>query len=459
LPGLPDIQRDLHASQISVALTTSLFILFGGIGPILWASMSDFYHIRRFLYLSSLLIFIGATLGCGLSPNVWVLVVLRCVQSVGTSVTMSVGAGTVTDCWEITERGSAFSILFVGQFLGPLVGPIIGGGIVTALGWRATFWFCGAYGVFLFSFLLIFLPETYRIDSHWDHPQSTEKKPRGHGLDPASSAPGGGDAHGEQRRGSHLHHQQRNHHPNDGDSDSEEEGVYVQEPPPQGTMNPVKSIALLRHRFVWLIALQVGICFGTMFTIETIVPDLYDKEYHFESWQTGLSFLGAGIGNVLGAIVSGRLSDLFLKKARDQRGGLSVKEDRLTLNTWPGGFICVPLGVLIFGWCTRSSISVWAPIVGFGVVCFGMSQVYSAGSAYLVDSIPGKGASVTACSNLVRLLMACVLSLAAKPISLSIGPGYLSVVLAGINVMGMCFYLLVKLKGTSLRRSAGYGDI
>lgn len=37
-------------------------------------------------------------------------------------VTVSVGAGTVSDCWEITERGAAFSILFIGQFFGPLVG-------------------------------------------------------------------------------------------------------------------------------------------------------------------------------------------------------------------------------------------------------------------------------------------------------------------------------------------------
>lgn len=37
-------------------------------------------------------------------------------------VSMSVGAGTVADCWQLTERGSAFSFLFVGQFLGPLIG-------------------------------------------------------------------------------------------------------------------------------------------------------------------------------------------------------------------------------------------------------------------------------------------------------------------------------------------------
>lgn len=41
-------------------------------------------------------------------------------------VTVSVGAGTVSDCWEITERGAAFSILFIGQFFGPLVGKLKG---------------------------------------------------------------------------------------------------------------------------------------------------------------------------------------------------------------------------------------------------------------------------------------------------------------------------------------------
>jgi hypothetical protein len=39
---------------------------------------------------------------------------------------MSIGAGTVADCWKITERGSSFSFLFVGQFLGPLIGKYHG---------------------------------------------------------------------------------------------------------------------------------------------------------------------------------------------------------------------------------------------------------------------------------------------------------------------------------------------
>lgn len=48
----------------------------------------------------------------------------------------------------------------------------------------------------------------------------------------------------------------------------------------------------------------------------------------------GLSFLGAGLGNVLGSLVSGRLSDYLLLRSKTQRAGVSKAEDRLTLNAW-----------------------------------------------------------------------------------------------------------------------------
>lgn len=44
--------------------------------------------------------------------------------------------------------------------------------------------------------------------------------------------------------------------------------------------------------------------------------------------------MGAGLGNILGSIVSGRVSDYLLKEARKRRGGAAKREDRLTLNAW-----------------------------------------------------------------------------------------------------------------------------
>lgn len=124
----------------------------------------------------------------------------------------------------------------------------------------------------------------------------------------------------------------------------------------------------------------------------------------------------------------------------------------------PGGVVLVPFGVLMFGWGVNAQWIVWIPILAFGVVCFGMSQVYAAGMAYLVDSMPGQGASVTAASNLMRMSMAAVLSLIAQPVVEAIGPGYLSVLLAGLNMFGMFLFFVVKMKGQDMRRWAGYGD-
>ncbi|KAI9026627.1 major facilitator superfamily domain-containing protein [Phycomyces nitens] len=441
-PALPHITKDLHTNSVGMSLTTSLFILFGGIGPILWASMSDFYHIRRTLYLSSLIIFIVASVGCGLSGNIWVLVVLRCIQSVGTS-------GTVSDCWEVTQRGSAFSILFLGQFFGPLIGPIIGGGITTMLGWRATFWFCAAYGAFLFCFLFIFLPETYRVEQIWDahHQTNIETKVS---LSAESSSD---ESNQHTRVDSTRDLEAVDVDPNQADSIS-----FFKEQPVQ-RLNPFKSITMLKHVFVLLIAIQTGICFGTMFTIETVIPDLYEAAYALQSWQTGLSFIGAGVGNLIGSFVSGRLSDYLLKRARRQRGGKSKAEDRLTLNAWPGGFILVPLGVLIFGWCIHAHLTIWASMIGFAIVCFGMSQVYASGSAYLVDALPGKGASVTAAANLLRMVMACILSLIAHPVVESIGPGYLATILASLNILGMFCFVFVKLNGQKMRQRLTFGEV
>ncbi|CAO3597499.1 unnamed protein product [Absidia cylindrospora] len=428
----------------------------------------------------------------------------QCVQSIGTSVTMSVGAGTISDCWAVTERGAAFSFLFVGQFFGPLVGPIIGGGLTTGLGWRSTFWFCVAYGLFLFCFLFMFLPETYRLDKDWDALEVDEKQQQEgveqdqqlqhrasashlsaseqisnidtlrqetpendgsqHGINNdsvdleasikssrrnslSSTVAHGGLTQYDGEDGS-RHGDGTNHLSSSSSSTSNKSNKF----------NPLRSVLLLRHMFVWMIAVQTGICFGTMFTIETIIPDLYTQYYGFESWQTGLSFVGAGIGNLLGSFLSGAISDFLLKRSRAKRGGKALTEDRLTLNAWPGGFIIVPLGVLIFGWGIQARFVVWVSIVGFGIVCFGMSQVYAAGSAYLVDSIPGRGASVTAAANLLRMTMAAILSLIARPTVDSIGTGYFMLILATLNVMGMISYLIVKLKGQTMRLRAGYGE-
>ena len=95
LTGLPNITSDLHAPPIATTLTAALFALAMGIAPMFWASLSDFYQVRRVLFLFSMIIFAAASIGCAFINNIWGLVVLRCVQSCGSSCGQSVGAGVI----------------------------------------------------------------------------------------------------------------------------------------------------------------------------------------------------------------------------------------------------------------------------------------------------------------------------------------------------------------------------
>lgn len=68
------------------------------------------YQIRRFLYLTSLLIFTAASIGCALVINVYMLIAFRCIQSVGTSGT-SQRLMHRTFCSLFLNVGSCFQLL------------------------------------------------------------------------------------------------------------------------------------------------------------------------------------------------------------------------------------------------------------------------------------------------------------------------------------------------------------
>jgi MFS family permease len=171
-----------------------------------------------------------------------------------------------------------------------------------------------------------------------------------------------------------------------------------------------------------------------------------------------LSYLGAGVGNFTGSILGGMLSDRLLLRSRRLRGGRAVVEDRLTANLWPACFIMIPFGILLFGWSIERGLTVGVPILAFGIQTFGMNQVMTSTSAYLVDAMPGQGASAIAASSFVRNALACALTLAANPLVAAIGPGYTCVFLAALSIIACVMLVILKFKGEKLREWSEFGD-
>ncbi|KAI8584583.1 hypothetical protein K450DRAFT_217006 [Umbelopsis ramanniana AG] len=417
LPAIEDIQITMGASSIGVTLANSFYMLFMGIAPIFYSSISDHYGIRRVIYIGSMLIFTAASIGAVWVRNIWVLLVMRILQSIGISAPWSIGAGTIADLYEVHERGTALGIIFAGQFAGPMIGPLLGGFLTEAGGWEAIFWLLFALGAAMAVVMFFFMEESFRDEELYAKPVDIK-------LGDEAETPDMDDLTITYKRSK--------------------------------KMNLLAPLALLKHPFVLIPAMETGWTFGCMFAIENILPPLYTNVYGWSPGAIGLSFLSPGLGEVIGAFIGGRISDFFLNRSKDKRGGKAVPEDRLVPSLWPSGFILMPLSILMFGWPIALGWSIWWSIIFFGVMCFAMVQCFSCCAAYLVDTVVGRGASVMSASNLVRMILSCVLSAIANPMMAAVGPGWVCVLFAALNFFWMFLLVLLKTHGRQIRQWSGY---
>jgi MFS family permease len=323
-----------------------------------------------------------------------------------------------------------------GVICGPLLGPIVGGFLImSSITWRATFWFCFAFGIIIFLFTFFFTPETYRDNGRFDAELPTINEKVGTTLDKEQTVNTEIDA-------THTM-----------DTASERTVVVTKK---KARVNPFAAFALFPHPFILMSSVTGGLFFGAMFATETILPSAFSQVYRLSAWQTGLRYLGAGIGNLSRSVVGSRLSDRLLLRSRMLRGGASKSEDRLTHNIWIAGFIFKPLDLLIFGWVVQHQLSYWGAIIGFGIQCFGNVQVITTITAYLVVSVPAKGASATAAANFVRFAFPSILSAISSPMINGLGPGWTSTLFACLSVFGMFLMIILKIWGESIRRYSNF---
>ena len=108
------------------------------------------------------IIFNVANIGLALQNSYVALLILRMLQSAGSSATVALANGVVGDIVTSAERGSYIASASLGGLLGPMVAPILGGVIAQCAGWHFLFWFQLILSTAVFIPLILFLPETCR---------------------------------------------------------------------------------------------------------------------------------------------------------------------------------------------------------------------------------------------------------------------------------------------------------
>jgi multidrug resistance protein len=160
-PVVNELARDLQVSSSEINLTLTSYMILQGLSPMLFGDLADSIG-RRPVFIIGFIIYVAACTGLALQDSYSALLVLRCLQSVGTSSTVAISVSVAADVSTHAERGKYMGQVFSGTALGTAIGPALGGVLSHFLGWRSVFWFLAILvGVYVVVLLLLF-PETAR---------------------------------------------------------------------------------------------------------------------------------------------------------------------------------------------------------------------------------------------------------------------------------------------------------
>src|SRR5258708_1135173 len=164
LPAFSPIAGNFKTTTSVISLSLSSYFIGFAVGQILYGPLLDRFGRKRPLYFG-LVLYIAASIGCGLAPNIHSLIALRFVQAIGACAAQVAPLALFLAFFHPTETPNIFSLLFLIIGVSPLLAPTLGSALVSAFGWRWIFFILGAYAFVTLSLIFALLPEGHQPDT------------------------------------------------------------------------------------------------------------------------------------------------------------------------------------------------------------------------------------------------------------------------------------------------------
>lgn len=158
LPALPNIAAAFRADFALVNLSIAGYAIVNALTEIVAGAMSDRYG-RRPVALIAVSIFIVASVGCALAPNIGIFLMFRVMQA---SIAACFCVALVVIKETTGERHAANRIGYaaMGWAIAPMLGPTFGGVLNEMFGWRAIFIILALLGAAILAISMRELKET-----------------------------------------------------------------------------------------------------------------------------------------------------------------------------------------------------------------------------------------------------------------------------------------------------------
>ncbi|KAK8091675.1 hypothetical protein PG997_002036 [Apiospora hydei] len=408
-PLISLLAEQYHTSIQGINLTITIYVVMQGIAPSLFSPLSDTLG-RRPVYIASFALYTAASLGLALSHHSYAsLVVLRALQSMGGSATLSLAYAVVADYAVHAERGRFLGPMMVATNVGPSIGPPIGGGAILATGdSRWAFWTLTIFGGSALSLILFTMRETNR-------------KVVGNGAIPPKSM---------WRAWMDLSWHAAS------SSDGKANSTQPKKGCPTGKGNWVfpnlwRPVRILFHKDAATVLYSAASPYASWYTVTTSIPLIYGDVYGYNELVVGLCYLAGGGGILVGGLIAGRLMDWNYKYVARQSGCSVDKQAGDDMQKFPierarsrGSYTLVlisMIGLVGYGWAVERRVHPAMTLIlqaVLGALATMLHQIYR---ALLVDIFPDMPGTADAASNICRCATSAALVAALQPLVDAIG--------------------------------------
>ncbi len=163
LASMPEMAKELHTSYASTQMTLTVFLIFMGMGQLVFGPISDAIG-RKTPLLLGLVVYLIASFAAALAPQLETLILARVFQGIGASMAIVVVMSMVRDLSSGTEAAQLYALLNTIVALGPIVAPAIGGFVGAHYGWRGVMCLLGIFAVVVLINTLFNLKESLAVE-------------------------------------------------------------------------------------------------------------------------------------------------------------------------------------------------------------------------------------------------------------------------------------------------------
>ncbi|KAF3764047.1 hypothetical protein M406DRAFT_64378 [Cryphonectria parasitica EP155] len=413
-PSVGQITTEFKTDSLILAvLVVSVFLIGMAAGLLLTSGISEVYG-RLVVIHSTNVLFVACACAVAASRSLGQVIGFRFLQGVAAAAPPAVGGGVIGDMFLPKDRGRATSIYGLGLLLGPMIGPVAGAYITQEAGWRRNCWIIAIVGAVMSLLTTLVLRETYG-------PLVRQRNEKRLQVKPGKSDQVAAIPH-SRRRGMGF-------------------GTLA-----GSVVRPIKL--LMTSPLVFLPALGLSVIFGIVFLVLSTMATVYQQVYGWSTGDSGLPYLGLGVGLLLGLGIYSVTADRGYRKLTKT---IMTPAPELRLAPITLGSPLAAFGLIIYGWALEKQLHWIVPIVGCLLLCQGLVFFIMPVTTYLIDVFHAEAAGPVGAASVLRCLAGGLLPLCADKLYMSLGYGWGNTTLAFIALLFTPFPYLFYKNGKRLR--------